>query len=430
MVTREEKHSTRGRARLLNEMIRGDVVKGGWRDDSVREALDLCLSCKGCKHDCPVQVDMATYKAEFLSHYYEGRLRPRYAYASGLIYWWSRAASYMPGVANFFTQTPGLNSVVKLLGGYSQKRQIPPFAPETFKQWFARRGKRNQGMPKVILWADTFNNHFTPAVAKAAVEVLEHAGYQVLVPKKSLCCGRPLYDYGMLDAAKALLIEILETLREPIRQGIPIVGLEPSCMTVFRDELINLLYGDEDAKRLSSQTFILGEFLHDHVPGYEPPALRRKALLHGHCHHKSELHFEAEVDLMKKAGLDCAVPDSGCCGMAGSFGYEQDHYGVGLACGERVLLPSVRQLSEDELVITDGFSCREMISQETDRRALHMAQVLQMALHEGPEGPPGPLPELRYATPERTPAVPFAVIAAGAAALAGTWWALRRKHAE
>ena len=393
MVTREEKHSTRGRARLLNEMIRGDVVKDGWRNEDVREALDLCLSCKGCKHDCPVQVDMATYKAEFLSHYYERRLRPRYAYASGLIYWWSRVAAHMPATANFFTQTPGLSSLTKLAAGYSQKRHIPPFAPETFKAWFAKRPVRNAGKPPVILWADTFNNHFTPAVAKAAVEVLEHAGYQVRVPRQSLCCGRPLYDYGMLDTAKGLLRQTLTSLRQPIRDGIPIVGLEPSCMTVFRDELTNLLYGDEDAKRLSQQSFILSEFLKDKVKDYEPPKLKRKAIVHGHCHHKSQLHFETEIDLLKKAGVECKVPDSGCCGMAGSFGYEADHYKVGLDCGERVLLPSVRSTPDDELIVTDGFSCREMIRQETDRHAVHFAQVLQMAIKEGPNGPSGPLPE-------------------------------------
>ena len=426
MVTREEKHSTRGRARLLNEMIRGEVVKGGWRDEAVREALDLCLSCKGCKHDCPVQVDMATYKSEFLSHYYEGRVRPRYAYASGLIYWWSRAASHMPSVANFFTQTPGLSHLAKLAAGYSQKRHIPPFAPETFKQWFAKRGIWNAGKPPVILWADTFNNHFTPAVAKAAVEVLEHAGFQVYVPTRNLCCGRPLYDYGMLDTAKALLHETLDTLREEIRHGVPIVGLEPSCMTVFRDELTNLLYGDEDAKRLSGQSYILSEFLHKH--GYEPPKLRRKALVHGHCHHKSVLNFETEVDLLKKAGLDCDVPPTGCCGMAGSFGYEADHYQVGLDSGERVLLPSVRQAARDELVVTDGFSCREMILQETDRKALHFAQVLQMAIQDGPDGPPGPLPEKRYAVVERTSVIP--AIAAGLIAGAGIWWALSQSKAD
>jgi Fe-S oxidoreductase len=412
----------------LNEMIRGDVVKDGWRSEAVREALDLCLSCKGCKHDCPVQVDMATYKSEFLSHYYERRLRPRYAYASGLIYWWSRVAAHMPATANFFTQTPGLNSLAKLAAGYSQKRHIPPFAPETFKTWFARRPMRNAGRPPVILWADTFNNHFTPAVAKAAVEVLEHAGYQVRVPRQSLCCGRPLYDYGMLDTAKGLLRETLASLRKPIREGIPIVGLEPSCMTVFRDELTNLLYGDEDARRLSQQSFILSEFLTDKAKDYQPPRLTRKALVHGHCHHKSQLHFETEIDLLKKAGVECNVPDSGCCGMAGSFGYEADHYKVGLHCAERVLLPSVRRLPDDELIITDGFSCREMIRQETGRHAVHFAQVLQMAVKEGPHGPPGRLPETEYTTLDRTPAVPASIIA-GTAILAGAglFWALRRR---
>jgi Fe-S oxidoreductase len=334
----------------------------------------------------------------------------------------------MPATANFFTQTPGLSSVAKALAGYSQKRHIPPFAPETFKQWFANRPVHNQGKPQVILWADTFNNHFTPGVAKAGVEVLEHAGYQVVVPAQSLCCGRPLYDYGMLDTAKGLLNQIIDTLRAPIRAGVPIVGLEPSCMTVFRDELINLLYGDEDAKRLSCQTFILSEFLHDRVKDYKPPELKRKALVHGHCHHKSELRFEAEIDLLKRAGVDCQVPDSGCCGMAGSFGYEADHYGVGLKCGERVLLPAVRNLPEDELVITDGFSCREMILQETDRRALHFAQVLQMALRDGPDGPSGQRPETRYAALEPTPALPVGVVAAGLLAGAGLWWALGRKN--
>ena len=429
MVTREEKHSTRGRARLLNEMIRGDVVKDGWRNEAVREALDLCLSCKGCKHDCPVQVDMATYKAEFLSHYYEGRLRPRYAYASGLIYWWSRAAARMPATANFFTQTPGLNNLAKLAAGYSQKRSIPPFAPETFKQWFHRRPVRNQGKPPVILWADTFNNHFTPAVAKSAVDVLEHAGFQVHVPRQNLCCGRPLYDYGMLDTAKSLLHEIVGALRQPIRDGVPVVGLEPSCMTVFREELTNLLYGDEDAKRLCGQSFILSEFLTDKVKDYKPPQLKRKALVHGHCHHKSILHFETEVDLLKNAGVDCEVPDSGCCGMAGSFGYEADHYRVGLDCGERVLLPSVRNAPKDQLIVTDGFSCREMILQETDRHALHFAQVLQMAMKEGPRGPVGPFPEKGYTAVERTPAIPVGLLATASvlAGAAGLLWASRKR---
>jgi FAD/FMN-containing dehydrogenase/Fe-S oxidoreductase len=419
MVTREEKHSTRGRARLLNEMIRGEVVQGGWRDEAVREALDLCLSCKGCKHDCPVQVDMATYKAEFLSHYYAVRPRPRYAYASGLIHWWARAASAMPGVANLLTQTPGLSRVAKFAAGYSQMRQIPAFAPETFRHWFVRRTVRNAGKPKVILWADTFNNHFTPQVAQPAVAVLEAAGFQVILPTAQLCCGRPLYDYGMLDTAKGMLQGILESMRAHIRQGVPVVGLEPSCMSVFRDELTNLMYGDEDAARLSAQSFLLSEFLRDHAPHWQPPRINRKALVHGHCHQKALLHFEGEVDLLRRAGVECEVPDSGCCGMAGSFGYEADHYEVGKACGERVLLPSVRRLPPDTLVITDGFSCREMIHQETDRRALHFAEVMQMGLAEDRN-------VMEDAGSARTGIVPLLAAASGVIAGAGLWWAFSR----
>jgi len=251
----------------------------------------------------------------------------------------------------------------------------------------------------------------------------------VRVAKQSLCCRRPLYDYRMLDRAKRLLRQILDTLREPIRAGVPIVGLEPSCVTVFRDELTNLFPNDEDAKRLSGQTFMLSEFLHK--KGYEPPRLQRKALVHGHCHHKSQLHFEEETELLKKAGLECDVPDSGCCGMAGSFGYEADHYDVGLACGERVLLPSVRHAAADELIVTDGFSCREMIRQETDRRALHFAQVLQMAVNDGPHGPSGEFPERGYTSLEHTAPVPAGVVAAGAVlAAGGIWWALRKTTDE
>jgi Fe-S oxidoreductase len=333
----------------------------------------------------------------------------------------------MPATANFFTQTPGIRNVAKLVAGYAQQRAIPPFAPETFKQWFARRGERNRGKPPVILWADTFNNHFTPAVAKAAVEVLESAGFHVRVPRQPLCCGRPLYDYGMLDTARGLLQDTVRALRDPIRDGVPVVGLEPSCTSVFRDELTNLLHGDADAERLAKQSVVLSEFLHDRVPGYQPPQLHRKAVVHGHCHHKSELHFDGEVALLKRAGVECELPDSGCCGMAGSFGYEADHYATGLACGERVLLPAVRSATSDTLVVADGFSCREMIHQETNRRALHVAQVLQMALREGPAGASDPLPETRYAVTERTAPVPVPVIAAAIAAGAGIWMLSRRR---
>ena len=294
MVTREEKDATRGRAHLLFEMLRGEVIgKDGWRDDAVADALDLCLACKGCRADCPVNVDMATYKAEFLSHYYAGRLRPMPAYSMGLIYWWARIASHIPNIVNFFTQTPPFSTVAKALGGIAQERHMPKFATETFKAWFFKRPRRNADKPKVILWADTFNNYLLPAAAKDACEVLEDAGFQVIVPRKSLCCGRPLYDFGFLDLAEGLLKQILAALRDEIRAGTPVVGLEPSCVAVFRDELCNLFPHDLDAKRLKEQSYTLSEFLEKHAPDYHPPKLERKALVHGHCHHKSVLKMKS-----------------------------------------------------------------------------------------------------------------------------------------
>jgi FAD/FMN-containing dehydrogenase/Fe-S oxidoreductase len=381
-VTHEEMHSTRGRAHLLFEMLRGNPLGGGWKSEPVREALDLCLACKGCKSDCPVNVDMATYKAEFLSHYYEGRLRPRHAYSMGLIYWWARLASQMPRVVNFFSQTPLVRDVVKWAAGVAPRREMPIFATQTFKAWFKSRRPRNLDKPPVILWPDTFNNYFHPKVAQAAVEVLERAGLQVIVPNASLCCGRPLYDFGMLGAAKRLLRQILETLKPAIQAGIPVVGLEPSCVAVFRDELTNLFPHDEDAKRLREQTYLLSELLNRKLKDYRPPQLERKALVHGHCHHKAVMKMDDEEKILRKLGLDFSVVDSGCCGMAGSFGFERDHYDVSLAVGELVLLPAVRQATKDQLIIANGFSCREQIRQTTDRSAMHLAEVIQMAYRD------------------------------------------------
>ncbi|HEU5226837.1 MAG TPA: FAD-binding and (Fe-S)-binding domain-containing protein [Ktedonobacteraceae bacterium] len=389
MVTREEADTTRGRARLLFEMLQGNPLEGGWRSQAVKDALDLCFACKGCKGECPVNVDMATYKAEFLSHYYQGHLRPITAYAMGLIHWWVRPASLLPGVVNFFTQTPVLRDIAKALAGIAPQRQIPAFAPQTFRHWFHQRGPRNVGGPKVILWPDTFNDHFYPQTAIAAVEVLEAAGYQIEVPSQAVCCGRPLYDYGMLNLAKHVLQQVLVTLREQIADGIPIVVLEPSCAAVFRDELVNLFPHDEDAKRLSKQTFLLSEFLLKE--GWEPPQQegaqnkplqQQTALVHGHCHHKAIMGMSAEEAVLEKLGLHFKVLDSGCCGMAGAFGFEKQHYDVSIKAGERVLLPAVRQASGETLIIANGFSCREQIAQTTDRRALHLAEVLQMALHK------------------------------------------------
>ena len=279
-ATREEEHSTRGRAHLLWEMTQGEgqrngIIRDGWRSEEVKHSLDLCLACKGCKTECPVSVDVATYKAEFLSHYYEGRVRPRSAYAFGNIDLWARLASHVPGVVNLTTQLPFLRDLSKLVAGIPKQRAIPAFASETFKTWFHRRRNvpRNLDAPPVLLWPDTFNNYFHPDTAKAAVEVLEAAGFRVVVPRANLCCGRPLYDHGMLDRAQALLLQILDELSPEIEAGIPIVGLEPSCVAVFRDELLNLFPHDERAQALSRQTFLLSEFLETFASNLPLPRL-------------------------------------------------------------------------------------------------------------------------------------------------------------
>jgi FAD/FMN-containing dehydrogenase/Fe-S oxidoreductase len=382
-VTREEEHSTRGRAHLLWEMTKGDVIQDGWRDQHVKDSLDLCLACKGCKSDCPVGVDVATYKSEFLAHYYEGRRRPRSAYAFANIDLWARLASHAPGLVNLTTQLPFLRDIAKLVAGIPQERSIPAFAPQTFHHWFKRRQPQNQqGMP-VVLWPDTFNNYFLPDTAKAAVGVLESAGYRVLLPKANLCCGRPLYDWGMLDRAKHLLLEILNALEIEIEQEIPIVVLEPSCAAVFRDELLNLFPNDERARRLSQQTFLLSEFLEKKAKHFRFPKLARKALVHGHCHHKSVMRMTDEEAVLRRMGVDFQTPAPGCCGMAGSFGFEADKYEISVAIGELELLPAVRKASLNCLIIADGFSCREQITQCTNRHALHLAEVIQMAAGEG-----------------------------------------------
>jgi FAD/FMN-containing dehydrogenase/Fe-S oxidoreductase len=386
MVTREEEHSTRGRARMLFEMLQGEAITKTWKSEHVHQALDLCLSCKGCKGDCPVNVDMATYKSEFLSHYYEGKLRPRHAYGFGHIDRWSRLAAVAPRVVNFLTQTPGLRSVAKLAAGMASARRVPTFATHTFKHWFAHRPappQRNPATQRVVLFADTFNNHFHPDTARAAVTVLEAAGFDVQVPQGPLCCGRPLYDYGYLDEAKTYLRRILSALATDIAAGTPMVVLEPSCAAVFRDELVNLFPGEDAAQRLCRQTFLLSEFLEQRARHFALPRLERPALVHGHCHHKAIMKMTDELAVLDRLGLDHRSPDKGCCGMAGAFGFERGaHYELSIKVGEQSLIPAVRNATEETLLIADGFSCREQISQMTGRHALHLAEIVQLALNQ------------------------------------------------
>jgi FAD/FMN-containing dehydrogenase/Fe-S oxidoreductase len=392
MATLDEMHTTRGRSRILYEMLQGDVVTDGFRSDEVHEALDLCLACKGCKGECPVDVDMATYKAEFLSGYYKRRLRPPEAYSMGLIMLHARIASKAPRLANFMAN----RKLVKRLGGISPERTMPPFARQDFKAWFRARGEVNPHAEPVVLFPDTFNNYLHPEPMKAAVEVIEAAGYRVVVPRQPLCCGRPLYDYGMLDLAKLFGRRMLRVLREPIRRGVPVVGLEPSCVAAFRDELPNLVPRNEDVKRLTMQTLTFSEFLQREADGWDPPALHRRALVHGHCHQEAIMGMDAEQQLYERIGLDYELLDSGCCGLAGSFGFEHAHHDISVKIGEQRLLPRVREAPRDTLLIADGFSCKTQIEELSDRRALHTAQLLKMAMDHGPDGVPGNEPERAY----------------------------------
>lgn len=365
-ATMDEQHSTRGRARLLFEMLKGDAIGQRWRDDATREALDLCLACKGCKRDCPVGVDMATLKAEFMAHHYRRRLRPRAAYAMGLIWWWSRIATRLPAMANFLLQGPG-------------------YARQRFDRWFADHHPADPEAPRVLLWPDTFNNYFFPDTLKAAVRVLEAAGYRVEIPPRALCCGRPLYAEGMLAQARRQLGAIVDTLDTPSLRGLPVVGLEPSCVASFRDELPQLLPGDDRAQWLADHCYLLPEFLHR--LDYHPRRLEGRALVHIHCHQHASLTADADRQLLARLGLEAEILDAGCCGMAGSFGFDAEKYPLSQRIGEQQLLPAVRRAAADTLIISNGFSCKLQIEQGTGRRCLHLAEVLAMALNSGRPAP-------------------------------------------
>jgi Fe-S oxidoreductase len=400
MATREEKHSTRGRAHLLWELLQGEVLEGGWQNDDVKDALDLCLSCKACKSECPTNVDLATYKAEFLSHYYEGRRRPLAAYAFGQIDRWAQIASHTPRLANAIGRSALTAGLVKRVLHIAPERSLPEFATGTFRARAAKLQRRareprqarvavspskdakgpggasGEKARDVLLWADTFTNYFQPHIAEAAYDVLSGAGFSVKIPQRHVCCGRPLYDFGMLDKAKQYLTEAMDALADELSAGTPIVVLEPSCASVFRDEAVNLMPRDPRTAKLKRQTMLLSEFLMRHASDYKPAQQQKKILVHMHCHHRALFDMRDEVAALNATGGDVKVLDSGCCGMAGPFGFEQKSYGVSQTLGERVLLPAVRASDPGTVIVTDGFSCREQIVQNTGRRAVHLAEVL------------------------------------------------------
>jgi Fe-S oxidoreductase len=382
MATREEKHSTRGRAHLLWEMMQGNVIKDGWRNKEVKDALDLCLSCKACKTECPANVDMATWKSEFLAHHFEGRWHPLAHYAFGFMDRWAKLASIAPRIANLSMSIPPLGNIGKKLLGIAPQRELPRFAPRTFRNSFLKRpGISTGGRAEVLLWPDTWNNYFHPPALSAAAKLLDATGHAVRIPGQHICCGRPLYDFGFLDQAREYLLTILNRFEPQIRAGVPVVMLEPSCLSVFKDELINFFPKDERAVLLSRQAMMLSQFVTENPGQWRPPDLTgQKLLVHGHCHQQSMLTMKDEIKLLKTTGAEVNSLDSGCCGMAGPFGFEAQNYQISQTLAERVLLPAVRESEPDTLLVSNGFSCREQIAQNTQRRAVHLSEVLAHGL--------------------------------------------------
>ncbi|MBB5119495.1 dimethylmenaquinone methyltransferase [Streptomyces eurocidicus] len=442
-VTREERHSTRGRARLLHEMLaggRGGVITDGWRSEEVREALDLCLSCKGCRSDCPVGVDMATYKAEFLHHHYAGRVRPAAHYSMGWLPVWLRAAAPAARVLGPLARVRPVAALVKRLGGIAPERELPELAGETFTRWWARRGavRRRSGWaelsetggsghrapdglksarpalediregagrgegpaqrhptpphpdpaprpgdrPTLLLWPDTFTTYLSPEAGRAAVAVLEDAGLRVVVPPRRPCCGLTWISTGQLGRARTVLRRTLDTLAPALAAGLPVVVLEPSCAAALRTDLPELLPGDPRARELAASVRTFAQAVEEFAPDWEPPWIGRPAVGQTHCHQHAVLGDAAERRLRERAGLDGEL-SGGCCGLAGDFGFARGHYEVSVACAEERLLPALRAAPAGAEVLADGFSCRTQVAQlggGGGPRARHLAEVLAEGL--------------------------------------------------
>ena len=382
-ATRDEVHSTRGRARVLAEMLRGESISRGWRSEEALEALDLCLSCKACANDCPVNVDMSTYKAEFLHHHYTGRVRPAAHYSMGWLPLWARLVASVPGLppmANALLSRRSIAALVKRVGGIEPRRDMIRFAPRSLSRWMRRR--RSRAGETVVLWPDTFTNFFSPEVGRAAVEVLEELGYRVVLPEGPVCCGLTWHSTGQLTAARRVLARSLSALEPHLEAGRTIIGLEPSCTVVLRDEATELLPDDPRAPLLAAQTRTFAEFVAEHDGAWPFGRLDVRAVSQVHCHQEAKGSFDADRAVLSRIGVDTDVVSSGCCGLAGNFGFEQGHWEVSQSCAERELYPKVRAAGPDDLVLADGFSCRTQIAQGTDRQGAHLAEVLRRALDQ------------------------------------------------
>ena len=388
-ATRDERDSTRGRARVLQEMVNGGLVTGGWRAPEVREALDLCLSCKACSSECPAGVDMAAYKAEVLHQAYRGRLRPRSHYALGQLPRWARLAARSPRLANATLNLPGLGRLARLAAGIDPRRSLPPFAPQSFRAWHDRHHARPQaaGRPAVMLLIDTFTNYFDPQIGRAAMAVLADAGYDVLIPDQPTCCAITWISTGQLGAAKKILGRTVDQLAPAVAAGIPVVGLEPSCTAVLRSDATDLL-GTPEAAALAGAVRTLSELLAG-TAGWTPPPLDGTPVVaQPHCHHSAVMGWDADAALLKQAGAGLTQVGS-CCGLAGNFGMERGHYDVSAAVAGTELLPAV-SAAPDAVVLADGFSCRTQLTDLADRPSVHLAELLAGRLPAAEPGPGGP----------------------------------------
>lgn len=386
-ATGEERHSTRGRARLLYEMATGEVITGGFQDDDVAEALDLCLSCKGCKTDCPVGVDMASYKTEFLAQRYKGKVRPASHYAMGALPRWMHLVGRLPAGAiralNRMAGVPALAAIAKKAGGIAPERAIPAIAPRSFVRSRKRvqRGARPGSRGRLLLWVDTFTDHFDPEIAANAVAVLESLGYTVELPPNEVCCGLTWVSTGQVSTAQKVLRRSLRAIEPWLTDGVPVVGLEPSCTAALRADGQELLPAEPLAKALAGGVRTFAELLAAHTDELRERASgSSKALVQLHCHQHADLGSEADRAVMAALGIDAQVLDSGCCGLAGNFGFEKGHYEVSMAAAERVLLPAVRAAAPDVEVLADGFSCRTQLRQAGTREPVHLAQLAARAL--------------------------------------------------
>ncbi|MCW2531270.1 MAG: FAD/FMN-dependent dehydrogenase [Blastococcus sp.] len=377
-ATREEKDTTRGRARVLQEMLAPGGPVNGWRAPEVHDALDLCLSCKGCSSDCPTGVDMATYKAEVLHQSYRRRLRPRPHYTLGRLPRWADLAARAPRAVNAVLASRLGGRMAKWSAGMDQRRDVPPFARRTFRQeWAARPAPGGDGTP-VALWVDSFTDHFAPEVALAAARVLGAAGYRVQVPDDDTCCGLTWITTGQLDAARRILGHTVGTLARVVDAGIPVVGVEPSCTAVLRGDALELVGGPE-AERVARGTRTLAELLNA-TPGWAPPSLAGlEVVAQPHCHHASVLGWSADAALLERAGAR-VTRLGGCCGLAGNWGVERGHHDVSVTIAEQQLLPAVRDLDAGAVVLADGFSCRTQLDQLARRRGQHLAELLAAQL--------------------------------------------------